>query len=100
MPVNHGVRNEEICRLYTTGSTLEECGAPFGLTRERVRQILRQYRVYKSDRPVEVSTNKRDTFLGVNVTSTTKAALKTEAKERSISVSALVDEKLGGDDAK
>jgi hypothetical protein len=36
-------RNKEIIRLYADGQTLQEVGDRFGLTRERVRQILRQF---------------------------------------------------------
>lgn len=33
-------RNDAICRLYTEGKTLQEVGDKYGITRERVRQIL------------------------------------------------------------
>ncbi len=33
-------RNKEIAALYLKGETLERAGAPFGLKKERVRQIL------------------------------------------------------------
>ncbi len=33
-------RNQEIASLYCAGKTLEGAGAPFGLKKERVRQIL------------------------------------------------------------
>lgn len=33
-------RNKKIAALYLKGATLERAGAPFGLKRERVRQIL------------------------------------------------------------
>lgn len=36
-------RNKTFLHFYSTGSTLEEIGNAFGLTRERVRQILTRY---------------------------------------------------------
>lgn len=40
-------RNDEISKLYQSGLTLEEVGQAFGITRERVRQIL-----YKNNTPI------------------------------------------------
>lgn len=37
---DHKERHHAICQLYLGGKTLEECGKVFGVTRERIRQIL------------------------------------------------------------
>ncbi|HEY5851965.1 MAG TPA: sigma factor-like helix-turn-helix DNA-binding protein [Lysobacter sp.] len=41
-PKRNPEREAVICRLYQDGKTLQEVGDVFGLTRERVRQILRR----------------------------------------------------------
>ena len=99
MPIDLGERNEKLCQMYTSGSSAIECGVVFKLSRARVHQILRQYGI-PVIRSVDPNASRRDTYLGVNVASTTKASLKAEATARDISVSALVDEKLGADKAK
>jgi len=38
---NYDARNAVIVSLYKAGNTLESCGDRFGLTRERVRQIIK-----------------------------------------------------------
>lgn len=38
----HQERNEAIARLYRSGKTMVQSGAPFGITKQRVRQILVQ----------------------------------------------------------
>lgn len=41
----HGpdARDEAMCAMYKGGKTLEEIGSVYGLTRERVRQVLKKY---------------------------------------------------------
>lgn len=83
-------RNEEICRLYVSGLTLNQCGDIFKLSHERVRQILRKAGVFKRDRAVERSD--RDEFLGVNLTEADKDALRAEAERRGVSMSSLTSD--------
>lgn len=89
--VEFSERDAEICRLYTRGLTLQQVGDHFGLTKERVRQILREGGVYKSDRKKEARLV-RDKFLGINITEGDKVALCREAERRGISMSALTAE--------
>lgn len=81
-------RNAEICRLYTGGLTLQQVGDHYGLTKERVRQILREAGVYKTDRKKETKVV-RDAFLGINITEGDKVALCQEAARRGVSMSQL-----------
>ena len=85
-------RNEEICEMYVAGSTLQECGERFSISRERVRQILNKAGVPKQRRTTEKSD--REVFLGVNLTATTKEALKTKAKKRGVSMSRMVSDEI------
>lgn len=48
-PKRNPERDEVMCRLYRDGKTLEEVGAVFGVTRERVRQILKRAGVASND---------------------------------------------------
>lgn len=41
-------REAVICTLYQEGKTLQEVGDVFGLTRERIRQILRRAGISKA----------------------------------------------------
>jgi hypothetical protein len=80
-------RNIEIIRAYVDGQSVSEIQERFGLSRGRLYQILKDIvKVRKS--------SERNQFLGVEVTSTTKKALKEEAKRRGVSVSALVSDTL------
>jgi hypothetical protein len=85
-------RNEEICRRYVGGATLQECGEQFKLSHERIRQILRKAGVFKQHRQTERSD--RDEYIGVNVRPETKDELRAEADERGVSVSRHVSDVL------
>lgn len=78
-------RNDEICRLYVGGLTLEECGQQFDISRERARQVLRKAGVFRKDRHFEP----RDKFLGVSVPSATKEWVTEEAERQGTSASRL-----------
>jgi DNA-binding CsgD family transcriptional regulator len=53
LPLDAETREQRIARLYREGRTLAQVGADVGLTRERVRQILRQdLRIPASERGV------------------------------------------------
>jgi acyl CoA:acetate/3-ketoacid CoA transferase len=82
-------RNEEIVRLYTAGHVPQYLGDLYGISKERVRQILRQAGVAlrRSGNPGEDPP--RSVFLGVGVTDEVKTALREEAKRRGISMSSL-----------
>ena len=85
-------RDADICRLYkgndkTPGCTLEQLADRFNLSRERVRQIVKAGGLISSDR--FKFDNPKDQFLGLNVTTKVKIALKQEASKRGISVSSL-----------
>jgi hypothetical protein len=96
-----GSRNEKIVQCYVDGCTLQECSARFGISHERVRQILRAAGVFKNFRAKQqqvglqegvVVSDNRDKFLGVNLSETDKAALKNEAERRGISMSMLTSD--------
>lgn len=74
-------RDKQICALYAEGKTLEECGTRFKLTRQRVKQIVKQAGVYrKMEQPGK--TSDRDAFLGINVHPAVKEKLRVEADKR------------------
>jgi predicted HicB family RNase H-like nuclease len=75
-------RNAAIVAYYRDGHKLKDCASEFQLGRQRVLQILQAAGAW---RPY-VKTS-RDKFLGVNVTSETKDALKVKADEQGVSVS-------------
>lgn len=43
---NAGTRNQELIQAYQTGMTMAELGAKFGITRQRVSQIMKKHGVY------------------------------------------------------
>ncbi len=100
----HEQRNEEIAVCYVVeGKTLEECGQKFGITRERVRQILRKNGIFKAKKTQKVGLNTkgvveegRDVFLGINISESDKRALREEAERRGISMSRLSSDLLKG----
>lgn len=76
----HEARNAAICEQYTEkGLTLQAIGALHGISQERVRQILRSKGVLRTDRKQKRTS--RDKFVGVEVSATTKEALKREAEK-------------------
>lgn len=58
-PVVVDPRIKTMADLYRNGETLEQIGSKFGLTRERVRQILRRAGVEKSEGGRSVSTERK-----------------------------------------
>lgn len=85
-------RNFEMCRQYMDGTTLDDCAVRFGVSRERVRQILRKAGVFKRDRFVEKS--QRDHYIGINVSEASKEGLKDLAERQGVSVSRLASDTL------
>ncbi len=85
-------RNAAICQMYIAGATLKTCAEKYAISHERVRQILRKAGVFKHDRQIERSD--RDAFLGVNLTTETKDALKAKADESGVSMSRLVSDQI------
>ncbi len=86
-------RNKEIVRLYEEGQGLLTIGNLHGLTKERIRQIIKLAGV-ELRRPGHPGERTRTNFLGVEVTDETKEALRVEAKRRGISMSSLTDATL------
>lgn len=83
-------RDEEICRLFVDGMSLHDCSVRFGVSHERIRQILRKAKVFKGKRPLDKSD--RDEFLGVNLTEADKIRLRAEAGRRGMSMSMLTSD--------
>ena len=96
-------RDERICQLYVNGTSVRECSEQFEISLERVRQILRKADVFLTDQPTEIglkdgricieNTN-RNEFLGVNISTTTKNALKEKADRCGVSMSRLASDTL------
>lgn len=84
-------RDQEICKMYLAGKTLQECGTQYGIRRQRVKQILKEAGVW---RPAVKQTSERDEFLGLNISTADKVALRAEAARRGISMSALSAEAI------
>src|ERR1017187_101813 len=80
-------RNATIIGHFTAGVTLDALAAEFTISRQRIRQIVRAAGAWKKKTP-------RGSFLGVDVTDSTKAALKAEAEKRGVSVSRLTSDTL------
>jgi len=91
------VRDAEICRLYADENwTLEACGEKFGLSRQRIKQIIKAHDVWR--RPVPRVASERNTeFLGVFMTEEDKAALRSEAERSGVSLSDLARKRLRGE---
>jgi DNA-binding CsgD family transcriptional regulator len=59
-------RNREMARQYKAGSTMAECGAPYGLSRQRVQQIFIEIGVARrSGKSRPVFNPDRDQFLAM-----------------------------------
>ncbi len=87
-------RNRLICDLYMSGKTLQECKNEYGISRERVRQILRKAGVFRGWRAATTEGSDRVEFLGINVSAEMKENLKTESTAQDISLSELVSNTL------
>lgn len=77
-------RDEAICQLYREGCTLADIGQRYDLSKARVQQIIRAHGLTKADR-AERPGDGREEFLGVHVTSDTKARLRRKAGKKSMS---------------
>lgn len=94
-------RNEEICRLYQEGMSLRELfergfpntsnGRP--VSRERIRQILKKAGIWKKPQTSH-PTSERVAFLGVDLTTETKDALKVKAQEEGKSMSRMASDAI------
>lgn len=83
-------RNEDICQRYMAGETLQAIGDRFRISRMRVKQIVKKAGLWRK----RAEKSDRDAFLGVNVTSDVKDALRTKADERGVSMSRLTSDAL------
>ena len=82
-------RNEKVIEHYKSGASIRACAMQDGRSHQRIRQILRAAGVWR--KPVPGS---RPEFLGVDVSTETKEALRTKADELGISVSRLTSDTL------
>lgn len=80
-------RNDDLCKYYVEGHTLDECAERFGFSSQWARKILQRKKIW---RPQYIKN--RTKFLGVNISEETKAALARQAEERGVSVSRLVSD--------
>lgn len=83
-------RDQRIIDLYRSGSPLKEISKRFKISQGRINQILRVAGVPRD----RTGITDRNRFLGVNISSAVKDALKAEADRRGISVSELSSESL------
>ena len=81
-------RNEEICARYMAGETLQAVGDRFGISRMRVKQIVKKAGLWRQRSKEQVE------FLGVNLAIETKEALRAKADKRGISMSRLTSDAL------
>lgn len=86
-------RDTELCRMYTEGATMLELADHFKISRQRIRQIVRSAGVYVPYRDAH-EHNGRDAYIGVNVTSEVKDALRAKAVGEGKSMSEFVSDKL------
>jgi len=96
-------RDEKICQMYINGTSVRECSEKFLISLERVRQILRKADVFPVDQKTEiglieglifVEDSSRNEFLGVNISMSTKNALKKKADRCGVSMSRLASDTL------
>lgn len=92
MALKNAERDERICLRYQAGESLASLSERFGVTAQRVWQILRRKGIFVAGR--DGARTGRTAFLGVTISRDVKAALKREADEKGISVSALVSSKV------
>lgn len=83
-------RDDQICRLYAAGATLEYLGSVYTLSRQRIQQIVMKAGIFRGT----VQRSDREEFLGVNVTRDDKKALLREAHRRGLSMSALTSDMI------
>lgn len=78
-------RERRIGDLYVSGETQQHIGDRYGLTRQRVCQILHELGLTREVRPL----SERTVFLGIHITEETQKKLKEKAKKAGKSVSLL-----------
>ncbi len=83
-------RDAELIERYATGETIESLREAYGISHERIYQILRKAGIPRRRQGAE----DRDQFLGVNLSESVKDALRAEALRRGISMSALSSDML------
>lgn len=81
-------RNAAIVLRYNAGENFRMIAEAYGISRERVRQILRRNNIEPRKRGNPMRSD-RTIFLGVEVTDEVKEALRVEAKRRGVSMSSL-----------
>lgn len=92
MPLKNAERDARICLRYQEGTSLEGLSKWYGVSAQRIWQILSRAGVFVARR--DGARTDRTAFLGVTISRDTKDALKREADEKGISVSALVSSKV------
>lgn len=82
------IRNAEIGRRYMEGETLQSIGNSYGISRMRVKQIVKKAGLWRKRTREDVE------FLGVNLAPGTKDALRAKADERGVSMSKLTNDAI------
>lgn len=91
--MNSVKRNADICRMYLMGRiTLQQIGELFGLSKERVRQIVKTAGFNQAHRR-QTQTPQR-VYLGIGVASHVKEMMRREAEKQGISLSELTGQAL------
>jgi len=81
-------RDAEICRRYMSNETLQAIANDNSISRMRVKQIVKKAELWRKRPKSDVE------FLGVNLATETKEALRAKADERGMSMSKLTSEAL------
>lgn len=82
-------RDADICRRYLTGETLQSIGDSYGLSRQRIEQIIQQAGIWRQS---AIKPSERDEFVGIVVPKPLKDALQDEAETRNTSMSQVIIE--------
>lgn len=88
-PLARKITPEEMIARYRTGETFKQIAEVAGLTRERVRQIVRK-RLGKDDERGNRMIATRTKFTGVCLTPSVKQALREESTRQNMSMSSYV----------
>ena len=80
-------RDRQICEHYQTGNSLTSCSRKFGLSIQRIQQILKAAEVWRPH-----VRSHRTNFLGVTLTQLDKEALRAEAERQERSMSAVTSD--------
>jgi hypothetical protein len=86
-------RNKQIILCYRAGNTMDVIASAFGISKQRVHQLLQRAGVTRQENP---ATRNRElyAFIGANVTKEVKALAVREAKRRHMSLSGWVSRVL------